>query len=470
MSQSQQKKNQKITIEALKKEAQNVKTESSGSTSKQELNPFPIAIFPNSIQLLIRTLCDCMKFPIDYMGASILYVASIGIGNTHRIKIKTGWMENCVLFLCLIGRAGTNKSHPLGFALQPIFQRDKVAHGQYSNALAEYQILNDMSKKDRQEQGLEEPKIPKLRKYLLSDYTPESVSFLHSNNLRGIGVYVDELAGWFKNFNRYNKGSEQETWLSIWSAKPMITDRKSGNSIFIEHPFISVIGTIQNGLLDEISKDSREQNGFLDRILFAIPENLKKEAWSEQDIDIQLVEAYNSIIGKLFDLDFASKTNDSFSPTVLELTPYAKELLFDWQRENTNLCNSTENETLAGIYSKFDIHICRFALILQVLRWACDEDNKSQIGKEAIEGAIKLVEYFRRNAEKVHYLINTNNPLDKLPRNKQKLYDKLPEQFTTNVGLTIAIDCGFKERNFKEFLNDRTLFERITHGEYIKLY
>ena len=35
-----------------------------------------------------------------------------------------------------------------------------------------------------------------------------SLADVHKFNKRGIGVYSDELASWFKNFNRYNKGSE----------------------------------------------------------------------------------------------------------------------------------------------------------------------------------------------------------------------------------------------------------------------
>ncbi len=74
---------------------------------------------------------------------------------------------------------------------------------------------------------MEMPDKPAWQKNLLSDYTPEALAEVHSYNKRGIGVCVDELAGWFKNFNKYNKGSEMEFWLSAWSRKPITIDRKA---------------------------------------------------------------------------------------------------------------------------------------------------------------------------------------------------------------------------------------------------
>ena len=67
-----------------------------------------------------------------------------------------------------------------------------------------------------------------------------------------------------------------EFWLSVWSGKPINIDRKTGEPVFIPLPFISVCGTIQNGILNELAKDSRTQNGFIDRILFVMPDNLEK--------------------------------------------------------------------------------------------------------------------------------------------------------------------------------------------------
>ena len=88
---------------------------------------------------------------------------------------------------------------------------------------------------------------------------------------------LTSLSAWFKNFNRYNNGSEEQFWLSVFNAKPTISDRKSTqSSIFIRRPYISVIGTIQKKILGELVKGERSSNGFIDRILFVMPESVLK--------------------------------------------------------------------------------------------------------------------------------------------------------------------------------------------------
>ena len=81
----------------------------------------------------------------------------------------------------------------------------------------------------------------------LKDYLhrhPEMDKKCHAQNPRGLCLWSDELSAWFKNFNRYNNGSEEQFWLSVFNAKPTISDRKSTQgSIFIRRPYISVIGT-----------------------------------------------------------------------------------------------------------------------------------------------------------------------------------------------------------------------------------
>ena len=95
-------------IEELKKEAE----------AKQNL--FPVEVFPKAIQEIITGTNESLSFPIDFIGASLLYAVSVSIGNSYSVEIKKGWQENAVLYMCIVGRAGTNKSHPVSFALQPL--------------------------------------------------------------------------------------------------------------------------------------------------------------------------------------------------------------------------------------------------------------------------------------------------------------------------------------------------------------
>ena len=438
------------------------------SEQKAKTNPFPVEVFPLPIQQVITATNENLNFPIDFIGASLLYAVSVAVGNTHSVEVKKGFQQSAVLYLAIVGRAGTTKSHPLSFALQPILEHDKTTFRQYEQQKQEYDKVVNLSKKEREQQVIDEPVKPVWKKFLLSDFTPEALAEVHKFNKRGIGVYVDELAGWFKNFNRYSKGSEMEFWLTQWSGKSINIDRKTGEPIFIPMPFISVAGTIQNGILNELAKDSRTQNGFIDRILFVIPDNIQKEYWSETDLPPVVSENWDSIISNLLNLSVINDDTSNPSPIVLKFTPEAKRVLFEWQKVNTDQCNGAESEALSGIFSKMDMYVLRLALILEMMRYACNESDKRVIGIEAVQGAIKLVEYFKRSAVKVNSILSNASPLDKHPTDRQNLYKALPDTFTTETGFQIAEGLGVAERTFNYFLNAKELFTRIRRGEYEK--
>jgi hypothetical protein len=443
------------------KELKNVESENK--------NVFPTEVFPSNIQQIIKATNSDLNFPIDFICASILYVASIAIGNSHRVKVKNGWTESAVLYISIVGPPGTNKTHPLTFALQPIMEEDKRAYAAYENQRQEYLKAMSLSKKEREQENIDEPQKPTLEKFLLKDFTPEALAEVHKINKRGIGVNVDEIAGWFKNFNRYNKGSEVEFWLSGWSGTPINIDRKTGEPIFIPLPFISVGGTIQNGILGELAKDNRTQNGFIDRILFAIPDEIKKEYWTETELSDSVIHDWEEIVSKLLGLSVQYDESSNPLPEIMQFSNDAKSILYNWQRDNADQSNSIENESIKGIYSKLEIYAIRLSLILEVLHWACNESEKESIGVRSTEGALKLVEYFRKSAIKVNAIISSDNPLDKLPSDKQCIYIELPDSFTTEQGLQIAERLEMPERTFKRFLNEKELFKKVKRGYYEKL-
>lgn len=448
-------------VEGLKKTVE--------AEQKAKQNPFPVEVFPKAIQEIITATNESLNFPIDFIGASILYAVSVSVGNTHKAEIMKGWQENAVLYLAIVGRAGTNKSHPISFALKPIEAKDQLEYKKYNREKIEYDRIKRLTKKEREEQDIKEPLKPVWKQLIVTDFTPEALADIHKYNAKGIGVYVDELASWFNNFNRYNKGSEEQFWLSVWSGKAIRINRKTSEPTLIQSPFIPVAGTIQPGVLNELA-NNRTENGFLDRLLFVVPDNLKKEYWSEKELNPSIIENWQTIIKNLIDINIIKDLDENVMPEILRFTPEAKELLFEWQRELTDQSNKPENEAISGINAKIEMYAVRLALILEMLRYACNEGNKQAIGMEAVQGALKLVEYFKNTAVKVHSIVSNANPLDKLPTDKQNLYKALPDIFKTSEGVQVAESMGMAERTFKRFLSNKELFDNHTRGEYEKRY
>lgn len=164
---------------------------------------FPISIFPTRIQRIISEVHECHNYPTDYIAAAILTAIAVGIGNTHLAQIKQGWVESPILYMALIGRPGANKSHPLSFAMKPFLDYDYQQNQVFEKALAKYDELMSMSRKERADNGEEQfPQEPVRKRFLISDVTPEGLSLIHAQNKRGLCLWADELSAWFKNFNR----------------------------------------------------------------------------------------------------------------------------------------------------------------------------------------------------------------------------------------------------------------------------
>ena len=428
---------------------------------------FPLGALPMKIQRIVREAHDCYGYPVDYLAGAMLVAVGLGIGNTHFARLKGKWDESAILFMALVGRPGACKSHPLNFAIRPFTELDGVATRAYVKACEEYERQRELPIKERSEPH---PVAPVCKRFLISDAAPEAMLLIHSQNLRGICMWNDELAGWFKNFNRFNKGSDEEYWLKLFNANPSFSDRKGvKNSVYISRPFISVVGTIQNGILNELAQGSRTSNGFIDRLLFVMPHNQDKQPWSDKEPTFDIEAAWAVIIERLVAIPYETDTDGNVIANILPFAPDAKTKLYEWQRRNTEECNHEECDALKGVYNKFDFHAIRFCLILQMARWACGEADRTEIDLLSVENAISLVDYFKSTARKVHGIISEMS----LTEQQRVIIAALPDCFKTEEGIVVAKENGMPGRTFQDFLKRSVslgnYFQREKHGHYSKL-
>ena len=434
----------------------------------QEQNNFPFNVFPDAMQCIVIETNECLNFPIDYISTSLLFASSVAMGNSCKLRIKNRWSVNAVLYLALVGKRGVSKSHPSSFAIKPIEDIDHKNYLEYEAQLEHYNYLNGLKKNELSEIGEEKPERPPiLKQHLLSDFTIEALVNSHKYNLRGLGVYVDELATWLNNFTRYNKGSEEQFWLSNWSEKPIKTNRINRGATNIPKPFISVCGTIQPNVLKELISDKVE-NGFSDRLLFAFPEGLTRSKIDfDKDLSQGISESWSNIISKLLSLDFKKAELGSRGYNLLTMSQEAKAIYKEWQNLNVDKGQLPEYETTDPMQAKYDVYCFRIALILQMLFWACGEGDKETVSTRAMKGAIEVMRYFKNTACKIQF--ETINPLESLTKDKQQLYIALPDTFTTNEGEAIADSLNIPKRTFADFLSKQALFERLKRGLYQKL-
>ena len=347
--------------------------------AKTSDSDFPVQVFPAKMQRIILELNTTCGFPIDYTASAMIAAISVAIGNTHRIEVKRNWQESAIVYIAIVGRPGDCKSHPLTFVMRPLVNADWKNNQEFQKKHCEYQQAVAMSRKERISAGLEEfPKEPKRLRYLVSDVTQEGLSAIHSHNPRGLCFWVDELSAWFKNFTRYNTGSEEQFWLSAFNGSTTMSDRKNcQNSIFIKRPFISVVGTIQKRLLTELANGERAANGFIDRILFAMTKSNGKPRWNEDEVRDDLDREWERILNRLLSVECVVNEEKEPMPTVMRFTADAKRRLYEWQHENAALCDNEMSDNVVSFFCKLEIYVLRFCLILRIVRWAVsDEDSR----------------------------------------------------------------------------------------------
>ena len=175
----------------------------------QSISGFPIDVLPAKLQEIVNEANATLGFPKDYIAGSMLTAMAAVIGNTHSAEAMAGWKEYAILFVALVGCPGVCKSHPLSYLMQPLIDHDAGKAAQFAEALKRYNAAMELPPKERIANGYElDPAEPRRIRFMMQDVTNEAVHRILSENPRGLILMYDELAGWVKNFNRYNSGSE----------------------------------------------------------------------------------------------------------------------------------------------------------------------------------------------------------------------------------------------------------------------
>ena len=355
---------------------------------------FPLDIFPDSFSHYITECNSKLNASTDFMGVALLWMISTLIGNTFKVKVKNGWTDGAILWISVIGDAGVGKTPDLKLILKPLMDLNSQEIKRYSKEYREFKKYSEMSKEDKDcNATIEEP----IKKQLVvDDITIESLVDLHSKNPKSIGVFKDELAGWFKDMNKYREGSDKERFLSAWSGDSIILNRKTAEDAFVERPFIPILGGIQPSIFKEFQTSENQANGFMDRMLFCNP-NKRAEHPTDEELSEDLIGKYRDSVFRIKDYadQLTNIKEDVIEPYIIELTPDAKK---EYNKAHCNLIDlmNSDNEIhyYRGMYAKQITYIPRFALLIEFLDQIVKDVAPKEISLTSIKKAIRLSDYF----------------------------------------------------------------------------
>jgi hypothetical protein len=365
---------------------------------------FPIDIFPKSIQNYIIECNQTLDSSVDYMGCSLLWLISISIGNAIQIEVKRGWTETATIWVAIVGKAGIGKTPSISNIIFPL---EKINNREIANFIKEYEkyeYYSNLSKKD-QEECVEVLK-PVKKQFIANDITIEALVDLHQQSDNSVGVFKDELAGWFKDMNKYKPGSDLEFWLSTWSGKSVNLNRLTRAGSFVAKPLIPVLGGIQPSIFNSFYTDDNKDNGFMDRMLLSFPD-LSIESYNENEMDYNTIQWYSDTIIAFYDTikNKLIQRNEEglIIPKIIKFGIDSKK---EWMRifnEITEIQNSeNENEYMKSMLPKQKSYIPRFALLIHIFNGIGEVNyNLEEISVDSILKAEKLSKYFIAMAKKV---------------------------------------------------------------------
>lgn len=389
---------------------------------------FPLDIFPEEIQHYILECNKKLDANIDYMGCSLLWLISVCVGNTYEIEVKKGWTEPGVIWLAVVGRAGIGKTPSIDNIIKPLNVLNFKEIKRYSDQMEVFNYYNDLTKKEKEEHP--EPMKPKKTQFIANDITLEALVDLHQESDNAVGVFKDELAGWFKDMNKYRAGSDLEFWLSCWSSKSVSVNRMTRKGSFIERPFIPVLGGIQPSIFNQFATDENKDNGFLDRMLLSFPD-AKVEEYNENEMHVADIMWYSNTITRFYQgLKSAFIKRDNDGKIITATVKFKQEAKEEWKRIFNRITkeqnNDEENEYLKSMYPKQKSYIPRFALLIHIFSSNFDEAvNVNEVSKDSILKAEKLSNYFIMNAKKIKIEAAELKDIKTAMKGAETTYDKL---------------------------------------------
>ncbi len=376
-------------------------------------DPFPVEVLPPSMGKLVSDISSAINCSRDMVGVTLLTLAGGAIGNARHLAITESHIVSPCLYAVVVAPPGAAKSPPLRLLRQPFDCAECDYRMQWRESLDEWKGQGKDSRDVK----------PILRRCVVSNVTTESLQCILDENPRGILMIRNELSGLVAGLNQYkNGGDDRQFYLDLWDGTPIVTDRKSdrqreGVPLFVKDAFTAIIGTIQPDVISIMRQDAGRRrtynDGFLDRFLFAYPENIPAVGEQWREVPSSSLAAWNDAVRALLSLQMLE--GEPPRPHLLRLDGEGKRAWQSFTEEVAADLNSDQFPNhLKGPWVKLRAYGARLALILRCLRWACNQtpgeavDELCEVDGESMEGAASLIRFFQSHARKVYAALGTD--------------------------------------------------------------
>ncbi|HCU23926.1 MAG TPA: hypothetical protein DF383_02825, partial [Deltaproteobacteria bacterium] len=396
-------------------------------TAKVEPEPYPVDALPEIVRAAVEEVQAFSKAPISLVASSALGALSLAAQALFDVKRAEKLSGPVGLFLLTIADSGERKSTCDTFFLKAIreFQKEQVETAKpklakYRAELAAWEAKRDgfldaIRKDSRQDKEtetkekalheleIEKPTPPRIPQLLRGDETPENLAWALANEWPSAGIMSSE-AGAILGAHGMGKDSIMRNlalYNILWDGGSLSIGRRSSESFTVQGARLSVGLQVQEATLRSFFDRSgglARGTGFLARFLLAWPESTQGyRHFSEAPADWPKLAAFNRRISEILNQPVAIDEESLLSLSALSLTVEAKSHWISFHDAiESELRSGGELYDVRDVASKAADNAARLAALFQIL----EQERNHFVGKEALEGACRIVAWHLNEARR----------------------------------------------------------------------
>ena len=434
-----------------------------------EIPEYPFHVFPEDVRQFIQKQADAMNTYPEWLANSLLAFTGGTVGKNVYLQVTDTWKVYGGIWGIIVGDPSTGKSPAINAIKQFVdvlqseafeeFYKDKET---YKRQLEDYR---NTKKNDKETYSLAEPIEPRVRHYLSTNPTIESIAPMLESSA-GITNSPDEIMT-FLSFDQYKsgKGSEKTEYMTMYDSKPLKVDRKNSDSIRVETPVVSVIGGIQPDVLIKEKWLWERADGFIDRILWSYPSYEIYKVF-KPNIHVELEVMQSLFRGLSFDqvIDL---------PIKLTLSAEALDAYGKWYSdkasEERRLKAVNKSDPMLSVLSKAEEQTLSIALDLHMYKYFLDGEG-TEVSAETLQGAIAVMGYHIANARKVRAVTGGI----RAQSHTNRIAEVIGEEWVTKTELhkefNNNLKSGVLDESLEQLLLDKVIEEEKVHTPGAPLY
>jgi len=406
---------------------------------------FDPACLPDAFAPWIQDTADRQGSPIEFSAVAAMVCAGTLIGRQVFIRPKRAddWQEPCNLWGAAIGDPAAMKSPAIGEAIAPLRVLEAKAADEYDAEVILYERdllawrgVEAAAKKTAAkcttiesahaafDELPPEPAPPVRTRFYTSDATPEKLCCILQDNPNGTLVLLDELSGLFHSFTRSGREGSRQLYLTGWGGRDSHTvDRIARGTGYIPAVCLSLLGSIQPGVLRECLLDDAARDGLAARLQLAVwPDLPEATALESRDYtpDWGARRKYIDTLEGLANLNPASigaELDEHAGVYFLRFDEHAQASYYHW---HDALMQRVRDDDIPGALRE---HLSKYRGLLPRLALVCHlaDERRGPVGMPAFFRAQAWCELLEAHAMRIY---STADPSTKLAR---KILRVIPE-------------------------------------------